>query len=133
MLSAALFFLPLLTAGGGLSPQEQEELPSATLPIDRAVQTAAGERDKNRMVKLLQEDGTVAELTMSDYLFGVVAAEMPAAFEEEALKAQACAARTYTVGKQGRTTRPTRRRMCARTSTAARPMSPGRPRRPAGG
>lgn len=104
MLSAALFFLPLLTAGGGLSPQEQEELPSATLPIDRAVQTAAGERDKKRMVKLLQEDGTVAELTMSDYLFGVVAAEMPAAFEEEALKAQACAARTYTVGKQGRTT-----------------------------
>ena len=34
------------------------------------------------------------------YLFGVVAAEMPAAFEEEALKAQACAARTYTVVRQ---------------------------------
>ena len=37
---------------------------------------------------------------MVDYLFGVVAAEMPAAFEEEALKAQACAARTYTVVRQ---------------------------------
>ena len=37
---------------------------------------------------------------MADYLFGVVAAEMPAAFEEEALKAQACAARTYTVVRQ---------------------------------
>ena len=36
------------------------------------------------MVKLQQADGTVAELSMSDYLFGVVAAEMPAAFEEEA-------------------------------------------------
>ena len=37
---------------------------------------------------------------MADYLWGVVAAEMPASFEEEALKAQACAARTYTVIKQ---------------------------------
>ena len=51
-------------------------------------------------MKLLQPDGTVEELTMADYLFGVVAAEMPAAFEEEALKAQACAARTYTVVRQ---------------------------------
>ena len=37
------------------------------------------------------------ETTMADYLWSVVAAEMPAAFEPEALKAQACAARTYTV------------------------------------
>ena len=37
---------------------------------------------------------------MSDYLWGVVAAEMPASFELEALKAQACAARTYTVVRQ---------------------------------
>ena len=36
---------------------------------------------------------------MSDYLFGVVAAEMPASFEEEALKAQAVAARTYALNK----------------------------------
>ena len=52
----------------------------------------------------VSKGGTVAELSMSDYLFGVVAAEMPAAFEEEALKAQACAARTYTVRKQAHTT-----------------------------
>ena len=32
---------------------------------------------------------------MADYLIGVVAAEMPASFEPEALKAQAVAARTY--------------------------------------
>ena len=37
---------------------------------------------------------------MEEYLWGVVAAEMPASFEEEALKAQACAARTYTVTLQ---------------------------------
>lgn len=35
------------------------------------------------------------QLTMDDYLLGVVAAEMPAQFELEALKAQAVAARTF--------------------------------------
>jgi len=34
---------------------------------------------------------------MSDYLIGVVAAEMPASFNIEALKAQAVASRTYAV------------------------------------
>ena len=45
---------------------------------------------------------------MADYLWGVVAAEMPASFEQEALKAQACAARTYTAIKQkdGQTKHP---------------------------
>ena len=103
ILSVVLFLLPLLTVPPPGSEEAAEELPTGTLPIRRAVQTASGERDKSRMVKLQQADGTVAELSMSDYLFGVVAAEMPAAFEEEALKAQACAARTYTVRKQEHT------------------------------
>ena len=38
---------------------------------------------------------TVREMDMQDYLIGVVAAEMPADFAPEALKAQAVAARTY--------------------------------------
>ena len=40
-------------------------------------------------------EGEVLEMDMEDYLIGVVAAEMPADFETEALKAQAVAARTY--------------------------------------
>ena len=47
-------------------------------------------------VRLLR-DGEVVELPMEQYLVGVVAAEMPADFEPEALKAQAVAARTYTL------------------------------------
>ncbi|MBI2873580.1 MAG: stage II sporulation protein D [Firmicutes bacterium] len=39
----------------------------------------------------------IVELDMEEYLKGVVAAEMPALFEKEALKAQAVVARTYTV------------------------------------
>ncbi len=39
--------------------------------------------------------GTITETTMAQWLPGVVAAEMPASFEPEALKAQAVAARTF--------------------------------------
>lgn len=44
---------------------------------------------------------TTTSMNIEDYLIGVVAAEMPAAFENEALKAQAVAARTYTLYKSG--------------------------------
>ena len=67
----------------------------------------AGEgRDKGRTVRLLTKEGEVLELTMAEYLWGVVAAEMPATFEEEALKAQACAARTYTAVLQNSAKHP---------------------------
>ena len=39
----------------------------------------------------------VANVPLEEYLVGVVAAEMPASFEPEALRAQAVAARTYTL------------------------------------
>lgn len=42
-------------------------------------------------------DGENRTMTMGDYLWGVVAAEMPAEFEPDALRAQAVAARTYTL------------------------------------
>ena len=48
-------------------------------------------------MRLRLEDGTVTEMDMDTYLVGVVAAEMPASFEMEALKAQAVVARTYTL------------------------------------
>ncbi|QCJ44818.1 stage II sporulation protein D [Bacillus sp. S3] len=41
----------------------------------------------------------IEKVPFEDYLVGVVAAEMPAEFKEEALKAQALAARTYIVNK----------------------------------
>lgn len=43
--------------------------------------------------------GEVLELDIEDYVKGVVAAEMPAAFHIEALKAQAIAARTYAISR----------------------------------
>ena len=50
------------------------------------------------MVKVyIKQTDTVCDMDISRYLTGVVAGEMPADFEEEALKAQAVAARTYLV------------------------------------
>ncbi|EHQ92256.1 stage II sporulation protein D [Desulfosporosinus youngiae] len=46
-------------------------------------------------IRVLMPNGNVEKLPLEDYLMGVVAAEMPAAFEVEALKAQAIASRTY--------------------------------------
>ena len=45
------------------------------------------------------ETGELMALDVEQYLTGVVAAEMPASFDEEALKAQAVAARTFTVSR----------------------------------
>ncbi len=56
------------------------------------------ELDLGPKVKVLNsESGQVMTLPLEEYLVGVVAAEMPAAFPAEALKAQAAAARTYTL------------------------------------
>lgn len=100
LLAVILFFLPTLVVREEPVYQRTDagELPNGESipPLDPARPTASGTRDKGRAVRLQTKEGTIVELTMADYLWGVVAAEMPASFEEEALKAQACAARTYT-------------------------------------
>ncbi len=49
-------------------------------------------------IRLLHTDsGTIENVDLDTYLYGVVASEMPASFELEALKAQAVVARTYTI------------------------------------
>ena len=51
-------------------------------------------------VRLLHiASGEIETLSMDEYLYGVVSAEMPANFEQEALNAQAIVARTYTAYK----------------------------------
>ena len=53
------------------------------------------------VIRLLNEsDGSITNINLEDYIIGVVAAEMPASFESEALKAQAIAARTYAMYKK---------------------------------
>ena len=76
-----LFGAPWLTAE---APEKKEELPP-----QEELSADAG-------VTLRVWDGSaVQEMSMAEYLPGVVRGEMPASFEMEALKAQAVAERTY--------------------------------------
>ncbi|MBQ2286196.1 MAG: stage II sporulation protein D [Acutalibacteraceae bacterium] len=85
-------------------------LPLAALesPKETAVETAAHIFEMPKAGKAVSEtfricdtsNDTVTEMKAADYIFGVVAAEMPALYEKEALKAQAVAAYTYACVKK---------------------------------
>jgi stage II sporulation protein D len=47
-----------------------------------------------QMVTLYRSTGTVDQISLEDYVVGVVSSEMPASFNTEALKAQSVLART---------------------------------------
>lgn len=99
VLMAALFLLPLAVVtpfpmAPIVPPPAVGPVPSNPAP---PTQPAAEERQETHL-RVLQ-DGQVTELELEEYLVGVVRAEMPASFEVEALKAQAVAARTYTIYK----------------------------------
>lgn len=109
--------LPLLLSGMGqrngetdgiavseASPEPVEE--TAPAPSERTISaiivhqdtTAAQEVQGDASVPVTVElDGQPEEMTMEDYLVGVLMGEMPASYPLEALKAQAVAARTYTL------------------------------------
>jgi len=101
VLLALLFLLSaLLLAGEEPASSSPPPSPASTLPVVTPPPAAAATPrpgwDAAQTLRLLHSaDGTVEELSLSDYLWGVVAAEMPASFLPEALKAQTVAARTY--------------------------------------
>ena len=90
-----LFLLPLFLLPQEEPPTEEPE-PTATLPLltPTSVSPVPG-WDQSQTLRLLRSDGRVENVTLADYLWGVVAAEMPVSFSAEALKAQTVAARTY--------------------------------------
>lgn len=98
----ALLFIPAWLVA---EPMETEELPIVPPQepdepgdADQPSQTLGGPLDSAVTLRVLI-DGEVQEMDMGTYLVGVVRAEMPASFADEALKAQAVAARTYTYYK----------------------------------
>ncbi|WP_248548968.1 stage II sporulation protein D [Paenibacillus odorifer] len=69
-------------------------VPAVTAP-PAAPETAAQEAPQPDVSVYLSHSGQIETLPLEDYVRGVLAAEMPADFELEALKAQAVAARTF--------------------------------------
>ncbi|MEG6585109.1 stage II sporulation protein D [Dendrosporobacter sp. 1207_IL3150] len=78
-------------------------VPVAVVGLD--LSGAKSERGASKKVKnedvpihvYLHEQDRIVTMSLEEYVKGVVAAEMPAEFDQEALKAQALAARTYAV------------------------------------
>ena len=96
VLLVLLFALPLAV----VTPFRQELFPaeSGTQEPAERVPFQPGDLDGDMTLRVLDGE-EVREMTLGAYLVGVVRAEMPASFEPEALKAQAVAARTYTLYK----------------------------------
>ncbi|MBP1561830.1 MAG: stage II sporulation protein D [Oscillospiraceae bacterium] len=73
-----------------------EDTVQTEAPTSKAEETEP--REENDLLKVLDfTSGQVYELSLRDYVIGAVLAEMPATYCDEALKAQAAAARTYAV------------------------------------
>ncbi len=105
LLLAFLMPVLLLRPAKGTQSSESELLKTVKAAASRetaadAVSSAPAEdtpETASQKLLTVQVDGENQQMALSDYLWGVVAAEMPAAFEQEALNAQAIAARTYVV------------------------------------
>lgn len=96
VLLCLLFLLPLFTVVTHLARRESEPPGQPEPPTIELL--PPGETDGSYTLRVLLGD-EVKTMTMGEYLQGVVRAEMPAAFEQQALCAQAVAARTYTLYK----------------------------------
>lgn len=101
VIPALSFFVPQNTfAEDSISAETVlTETTAETAEVPETESTEAiAEIENADIIKVLDfTSGQVMELSMRDYVIGAVLAEMPATYCEEALKAQAVAARTYAV------------------------------------
>ena len=80
--------------------QKQQAKESSNSNVENQIIESTYDYSEYNTVKLLHKDTNEIEgIPLDEYLYGVVSSEMPASFEEEALKAQAVVARTYTLYK----------------------------------
>ena len=69
------------------------------MPMTKPTKTSEKTYDNTKSIRV-RDGAAVREIRMDVYLAGVVAAEMPASFAPEALKAQAVAARTFAARRE---------------------------------
>lgn len=86
------------TALPGMLFSAVAELGGESTPmIPETSQTEQVKETEPVSIPVMKKDGTVVRMDLEDYISRVVLGEMPASFDKEALKAQAVAARTYTL------------------------------------
>ena len=99
LLVMTLFLLPLATVRPLAAAEPKTLPPPVTVPPRVAVPEMAEKPPAEPapvMLRVLRGE-QVTDMELETYLLGVVRGEMPASFAPEALKAQAVAARTYTL------------------------------------
>lgn len=78
--------------------RKKQNVQTSETPEEEKQETEKYDYSKYKTIKLYHvKTSQTEELSLDDYLYGVVSSEMPASFEKEALKAQAIVARTYTI------------------------------------
>ncbi len=93
-----IFVLPAICTKRMKKTKAKENEQNINKQIDNVKEKIKHDYSQYGTIKLLhKESGQIEELSIDKYLYGVVSAEMPANYEDEALKAQAVAARTYTI------------------------------------
>ena len=93
--------LAVLLPGWLLRAQTQDRAEPVVLIIDLPAEKENPPVQPERMVRVRKGAETL-QLPLEEYLVGVVLSEMPASFAPEALKAQAVAARTFTLRQMTR-------------------------------
>lgn len=96
-----VFVIPLAGFIGRDKTAEPTPEPIAETEQTSVAETAAESTSSDDVIAILDiTSGKVTEMPMREYLVGAVMAEMPAAYEPEALKAQAVAAHTYALRRK---------------------------------
>lgn len=86
LLALIILIIPIITIKV-LNKKEEQTIKNITI-------------EKNKIVRVKRTEKNIIEkIPLEKYLIGVIAGEMPVSYEIEALKAQAIAARTYTMKK----------------------------------
>jgi len=92
---------PTSTTGSGTSKNNSTNKKTTSGPTtNHKVNTTTESNVSKRTVTIHRQSGKIETLELEEYVVGVVAAEMPASFNIEALKAQAILARTYALKSQ---------------------------------
>ena len=98
MLIFCTFAIPIIFTKNTVSGKIANDTNETTENITEEIQMIDYDYKQYDTIKLLHVDtGEIEEIPLDTYLLGVVSAEMPANFEQEALNAQALVARTYTI------------------------------------
>ena len=93
-----IIFLLIIFVLPAICTKKIKEVESEKCEIKEESMEPKYDYSKYGKIKVLhKESGQIEEFFIDEYLYGVVSAEMPAYYEIEALKAQAVAARTYTI------------------------------------